>query len=97
MQSLEASKHESHLIQPLEHHPLRDTGLPHSVLCPLTTGITLYPHTSRCSHCPNSDRHPLRLDRDLYRGEPVLVDETAAGNTWNISPNLVSMLNWLQS
>lgn len=56
----------------------------------------LYPNPSHCSHCPNPDRHPLWLDRDLYRGEPVLVDEIAVANTWNIS-DLVSGLSWLQS
>lgn len=86
-----------HFAQPLEHHPPQGRWVAHSVQCPLVTGITLYPNPSHCSHCPDPDRHPLWLDRDLYRDEPVLVDETAARNTWNISPDLVSMLSWLHS
>lgn len=50
---------------------------------------------SHRSHCPDPDRHPLQLDRDLYRGEPVLADDTAAGNPWTSSPDLVSLLGWL--
>jgi hypothetical protein len=85
------------LSSPLGIIPLRDAELPHSAQCPLMTGITLYPNPSHCSHCPNPDRHPLWLDRDLYRGELVLVDEIAVANTWNISSDLVSRLSWLQS
>lgn len=82
------------LVQPPKCYPPKrhpPEGCQVAPFCPVPSHGNAHatPPPSHCSHCQNSDRHPLQLDRDLYRGKHVLVDKIATGNTWTFFLNLV--------